>query len=103
MAKNELHRSDIGTVFILNYLDGNNIVDVSTATTQEIHFRKPNESTIIRTTVFVTDGTEGKTKYTTITDDLDQSGKWELQGYIVMSGGAWKTDTIEFLVHDNII
>ena len=102
MSENEIHVEDIGTVFEVEVKDGDAVVDISSATTKELVFSKPDGSVLTKPAVFVTDGTDGKLKYTTIADDLSDPGNWKLQVYIVMSGGAWRTDIGDFIVFDNI-
>ncbi len=41
MAANEIHLNDIGTVFELTMMDGDAVVDISSATNMEIKFQKP--------------------------------------------------------------
>lgn len=103
MAINEIHVADIGTVFKVTVKDGTSIVDVSSSTTKEIHFGKPDGTSLIGTAVFETDGTDGIIKYTTIANDLDQDGLWQIQAFVVMSGGQWKSDIARFKVHANIV
>jgi hypothetical protein len=102
MAQDEIHKNDVGTVFELTIKDGQATVDVSTTTAKQIIFRKPDGSTLTKTAAFVTDGTDGKIKYTTIAGDLDSSGIWEYQAKVTFSGGAWSADIKTFRVHDNL-
>ena len=98
----EVHLNDIGTIFEVTLKDGGTIVDVSGATTKEIIFRSPAGVVKTNTASFKTDGTDGVIQYTTIADDLDEEGRWGIQGRIVLSTGDWKTDLDEFLVHRNL-
>lgn len=102
MAIDEIHVLDIGTVFNITIKDGNSVIDISSATIKEIHFGKPNGELLIGTAEFITDGTDGLIKYTTLADDLDIDGNWHLQAYIVMSTGSWKSDISNFQVHKNL-
>lgn len=102
MAANEIHKDDIGTIFEVTVKDGSIAVDVSGATTKDIIFKKPNGSTLTKASVFVSDGTNGKIKYTSIAGDLDVIGVWKIQSHLVLSGGTWKTDVGSFEVFDNL-
>jgi len=103
MAEDEIHKGDVGTVFEVTLKDGASIVDVSGASTKQIIFKKPNGGTVEKDADFVTDGQDGKLKYTTLADDLDVIGVWKLQAYVVISGsGDWKSDVGEFTVYDNL-
>lgn len=86
---------DIGVPFKLN-----TGVDISTATVANVDYRKPSGATGSWTgatadTNYVT--------YTTIADDLDEEGQWELQAYVVtpewtLRGTIAKVRVIEALV-----
>ncbi|MCE7738377.1 MAG: hypothetical protein GPJ50_03270 [Candidatus Heimdallarchaeota archaeon] len=102
MAKEEIHEEDIGTIFEVTVKEDGSVVDVSTATTKEFHFKKPSGEILSKPTDFVTNGTDGKLKYTTIANDLDESGGWSIQVYLVLSSGTWSSDIIDFMVYKNI-
>lgn len=100
--KEEIHLNDIGTVFEATIMDGSAIVDVSSATTKELIFRKPSGAVITQTAVFTTDGTDGKIQYITIASDLDEAGDWKLQGRIILPTGEWRTDVSIQSVYGNL-
>jgi len=102
MAVNEVHLSDIGTVFEITFKDGTSAIDISAASTKQILFKKPDATTLTKSGTFTSDGTDGKLKWVTISGDLDTTGKWEIQGYVVLAGGEWHTDVGEFTVYANI-
>lgn len=103
MAANEIRLGDIGTVFEITIQDNGTVVDISEATTQEIIFKKPDVDTVVvKATSFVTDGSDGKIKYTVASGDLDVIGKWQIQARIVLPGGEWKSDIVEFQVLPNL-
>lgn len=99
----EIHVGDIGTAFkatILNEAD--EVVDVSTVTTKQLIFRKPDGTLLTKTATFDTDGTDGVIKYTSASGDLDVKGQWKMQGYVVFPGGSWKTSIHDFEVVCNL-
>ena len=99
----EIHIGDIGTAFRVAVVDSSDVViDISTATTQEFSFRKPDGTTITKTTVFDTDGTDGIIKYLTIADDLDKSGTWYIQAKVILPTGTWHSSTGSFEVYNNL-
>jgi hypothetical protein len=69
---------DIGVQFKLN-----TGVDVSAATTANVHYRKPSGATGSWTGA--TSDTNYVT-YTSIASDLDEDGVWDLQAYVVTPG-----------------
>ncbi len=102
MAQDEIHVGDIGTVFETTIKDGDSIIDISSASTKSIIFRKPDKTTVTKAGSFTTDGTDGKLRYAIIADDLDAAGKWKIQVKIIMPSGTWYTDTGSFRVHENL-
>jgi len=102
MGMNEIHLGDIGTKFEITVMNSTVAVNIKTATTKSIIFQKPDESQIEKDAEFTTDGTNGKMKYLTIADDLDQVGMWKFQAHLVMPNGAWKSDISTFQVHANL-
>lgn len=102
MAANEIHKDDIGTVFTLTVKDGSAVVNVASASSKLIKFRKPGGVIISKTAEFVTDGTDGKIKYTAIAGDLDQSGPWTFQAVLTFASGTWSSDIHKFTVYPNL-
>lgn len=99
----DIHEGDIGTVFRGTITDQDAaIVDVSGATTQEMIFEKPDGSFITKTTVFMTNGTDGIIQYTTIAADLDLFGPWRVQTHVILPSGEWKSDIQSFTVVRNL-
>ena len=103
MAANEIHQNDIGTVFQITVKDGDNTIDVSGATTKNFLFQKPDGTDVSKAASFVTDGTDGQLKYTTVTDDLDTVGTWYLQVELVLPAGTWRSDITKFRVYNNLV
>jgi len=69
----------------------NAIVDLSTADTISLIFKKPNGSKDTKVASMVTDGTDGKMEYTTAVTDLDAAGLWKIQGLVTEAGGVYPT------------
>lgn len=107
MAANEIHVGDIGTIFELTLMDDTVVVDVSTAVgagTKVIHFVKPDGTSTTEEAAFVTDGTDGKIKFTT--PDalfLSDAGSWKIQGKVTLSSGTWSSDISSFKVYKNLV
>ena len=99
----EIHLNDIGTVFEVTVKDNSdNVVDISSASVMQIHFARPDKTTFTKTAVLSTDGSDGKMKYETVDGDLDQVGRWRLQGDITLLTGTWSTTISTFRVYTNI-
>jgi len=102
MSANEIHEGDIGTLFKATFKDGTTVVDISTATTKQLIFKKPSGSELEKDASFYTDGTDGILTYTTVSGDLDEIGTWKVQGYVVLVSGSWKSDIHTFKVYRNL-
>ncbi len=107
MAANEIHEGDIGTIFELTVKDDDVIIDVSTATTKEIHFKNPDGGTVVQSAGFKIpggDGTDGIITYVSEADDLTPTGLWNIQAFVVFADGSQFSSCVsEFRVHANII
>jgi len=102
MGAGEIHEDDIGTIFEAEFLDAGAVLDISGATTKELLFRKPDGTKVAEAGLFTTDGTDGKLRYTTIADFLDASGRWSVQGRVVLPAGTWSSDITAFHVYPNL-
>lgn len=102
MAAEEIHVNDIGTVFKVLMKDGDDIVDLSSASTKELIFLKPAGTKVTQDAEFTTDGTDGYIQYTAVSGDLDAVGVWKLQAHIVISSLDVKSDISPFRVYPNL-
>lgn len=106
MSANEIHVGDINTAFTVTIQDDTVIVPIQSATvTKQIKFKKPSGTVITKDASFVTDGTDGKMRWTTtLATDLDEAGKWYLQAYLVLTSPAWTghSDIGDFVVYANL-
>jgi hypothetical protein len=90
--------NDIGTAIQATVLDCGQPLDVSTATVKQIRWKKPSGLFEVRTAVVVTDGTDGRIRYVTVTGDLDEVGAWEYQAYLEIAGRKFHTSLLAFTV-----
>ena len=74
------------------------VVDISAATTKTLIFVKPDGTNVVQTALFVTDGTDGKLKYTTISGDINVTGKWQLRAHVITPTYDRQTTYTNFLV-----
>lgn len=107
MSVEEIHVDDIGTIFEATVKDGTVVVDISTATTKEFFFEKPDGTTTTVDAEFSDDGVDGKLKYTTEADDdvIDVAGRWKFQVHVILTTpvGAWKSSVHNFMVYENLV
>jgi DUF4097 and DUF4098 domain-containing protein YvlB len=100
----EIHIGDVGTRFLFTIQDCDDVnpLDVSTASSIEIIFKKPDSSTLTVTATFLTDGTDGKVYYDTVAGDIDQVGRWQVQGKVTFPTGVFYSDIHKFQVYANL-
>lgn len=97
----EIHRYDIGTVLKVTLMEGDAILSIAAASVRKIKLRKPSGEVVEKTASLFTDGTDGIMTYTTIADDLDETGEWKIQAYVEI-GGHWHSSTDTFRVFPNL-
>ena len=102
LVEDKVFVGDIGTAFRGTFKEDGNALDISSVTTREIIFEKPNGIKVTKTAVFFTDGTDGILQYVSIANDIDVAGDWRLQAYIVMTGFAGFSDVVNFKVYDTL-
>ncbi|MHC4181276.1 MAG: hypothetical protein ACYSWU_27585 [Planctomycetota bacterium] len=95
-------KNDIGVIVTVTITEAGVAKDISTASVKKIWFRDPNGDELEKTAEFVTDGTDGKVKYTTIADDIDTAGPWRFQAKITTPAATFGTSWGEFTVGENI-
>ena len=101
------HVNDIGTIFRVTVFAATStgtstVADISTASTKQIVFSRPDGTTLTKTAVFTTDGEDGDIQYLSVDGDLNMAGTWHLQVYIVTPAGEWRTDVGHFRVYENL-
>lgn len=92
----KIYKNDIGTKIILNAG-----CDISTATVWKILYSKPGQTRVKSEWIASAEGTDSVC-YTTKANDLDVSGKWQIQLYIESPNWKGYGEIIEFEVHDNL-
>ena len=102
MATNEIHLGDIGTTFLITVTDGTDAIDISSATTKQLILADPSGNSSAKTAEFNTDGTDGVLKYITVADDIDETGKWNIQAKFILTGGTWYSEIHKFTVVGNL-
>lgn len=102
MAANEIHVDDIGTEFLVTIQANDTFVDISSATTKQFIFQKPDCSKLTKAVSFDSDGTDGKLSYNTTSGDIDSAGTWKLQALVVLTSGTYHSEITSFKVHPNL-
>ncbi len=104
MPSEEIHQNDIGTRFLLTVKDGSDFVDISGASALRLDFRKPSSTVANREPLRFDDGTSvsGLMYYDTVAGDLDEVGRYKLQGRVSLPSGTYYTDIHTFQVYCNL-
>ncbi len=103
MARQEIRVGDIGTIVERTIKDETAVVvNISTATTLEFHFQKPDGTDSTVTAVLSGSGADGKMRYVSIASTWDQTGRWQAQARLVIGSLTLKSDIWEFNVHPNL-
>ena len=98
----EIHVNDVGTKFLVTIKDDGVVVDISTASSITMMFKKPDDEIVNKVGTLYTDGTDGKVYYNTLAGDLDEAGHYKLQAKVALPAGTYYTDIYSFQVHCNL-
>ena len=77
-------------------------MDISSASVKNIIIKRPDNSKISGSAIFTTDGTDGQMYYRTLSTDLNQSGNYLVQAYLVLSNFTGYTSPTGFSVTANL-
>jgi hypothetical protein len=97
-----VYTGDVGVDIILTVTSpSGEVMDLSSATEKTLHLNRPGANGHFdKPLSFITDGTDGKVKYTTETGVLDTAGMWHVQGYFEFPGDKkWHTGIAQFHVY----
>jgi len=98
-----VQKNAIGVVIEIEIQEDDAPRDIGGATKLEMIFKKPITGTLeTRTGVLSSGGTDGKYRYTTVANDLDEAGLWKVQSDIIVGTFNGKSDVGAFPVEDNL-
>ena len=78
------------------------MVDISSASNIYIILQGPDNGAAQKTASLVTDGTDGKAKYVTVSGDIGTAGAWKIQGKVVFASTTYHSDVHNFTVYKNL-
>lgn len=97
----QIQLGDVGTKILITIRDSGVIVNLSGAATKDIVITRPDRTTVTRTAVFETDGTDGKIYYLLQASDYKGPGVYKVQGSVTsVSGWSGRTKIGSFLVDE---
>jgi hypothetical protein len=90
---------DIGHVFTMTVIENGAAKNIAAASSKQFVFFHPRDATLlVVTAAFVTDGSDGKLTYTTISGDLSQEGLWRVQAALTLPTWTGRTSIVDFEV-----
>lgn len=89
-----------GTKFIVTIREGGSIVDLSTAASVKLIFKRPGGPNIVVDADLETDGTDGRIFFIIGSDWSWSAGTWVLQAFLDLPGGVQYSETDSFIVKD---
>ncbi|NIV40479.1 MAG: hypothetical protein GWN58_67090 [Anaerolineae bacterium] len=99
----ELHINDTGASLVCLIREDNAALNIGTATSLYIHYKKPDSTTGSWSASLYTDGSDGKMFYeTAASSDLNIAGWWELQPAFTLGAWSGRAETKEFEVLANL-
>lgn len=101
---NNIHLGDVGTIFRVRIIDDvtGSPIDISSSVVRKIKFKKSNGVILEKAADFTTNGSDGYMEYATVNGDLNVSGSWTLQGFVLSSTYENSSEISTFEVKANI-
>ena len=98
----QLQKFDIGSTFRVTVKENGVPMDLSAAVVKNLKLGRPTGSVLEVPMGFLTDGADGVVIYTTVENDLDQTGPWKGQVFLEFGNGKWHTTQFGFDVGENL-
>lgn len=93
-----IHKDDYGWTGRLRIVQDRVAQNISTYTTRQFIFRKPDGTTVTKSATFATDGADGVLQYTVENGLIDSAGIWHVQARISKAGSALTSESVPFTV-----
>jgi hypothetical protein len=94
----DLRPGDIGVVFDVSVKQDGGILPVNDMTTREIVFTSPSGAVVVKSASLVSDGLDGRIKYTSVSGDFSERGNWGIQAHLAKAGFDKKSRLAGFSV-----
>ena len=103
----EVHVGDVVDIIVTFLDEEGDVLDISSATIKQILLNATGRTAVARDAEFVTDGSDGKLTYTTVsgeTPDLPLAGICWVQGYVSLGGSVnLHTEMDSFPIRGNLV
>jgi len=98
MSYTNLHVNDHGWTAKLRLLEDGQPLDISTFSTLEVEWIRPDGTSFTRTASFDTDGRDGVIRYIVEPGTLDRPGRWGIRARIANASTDIRSETVWFHV-----
>jgi hypothetical protein len=98
-----IHVGDVGTAIEFTVTDQDGAaLDLSAYDALTILVTRPDGTTLQKAATPSGDGTDGRMRYVTAADDLNDPGTYRFQGVVDLASGLWHTDVVKARVLANL-
>lgn len=98
MAFENIHVDDFGWLCKLCVVQDSVAQDISSYTTLQFIFRKPDGTEVKKDAIFESDGTDGCLVYTVEDGLIDAPNSWRVRAYLAKTGAELTSDPVYFRV-----
>jgi hypothetical protein len=96
MSWQNIHVDDYGWVGKLRIVQDGVAVDISSYTTRQFIFTKPDGTEVTKTATFVTNGVDGYLGYTAESGVFNVAGAWRVRPFLTKTGSELTGGTLKF-------
>ena len=98
-----LRKDAIGVQITVTLKEDGVVINSTSLTTKEFIIVKPSGTSVTKAASFVTDGSDGKIRYTTLSGDLNEAGQYRLQANLVYAAGySGRSEIGTFYCEENL-
>lgn len=96
----DIMKNAIGVALEITVKENGVAVNISSATKIDVVLKKPSGTVVTKTGVLIGNGSDGRYKYVTVSGDLNESGRWQIQAHLVLAGFDGRSESKMFEVSD---
>jgi len=90
------------STIIVTIKEGGVVVPVQDTTSRQIILKKPSGTTLTKSAVFLTNGSDGKVKYKMLPGEVNELKTWSVQAIVQWSDGRFASTIDSFDVESNL-
>ena len=96
MTWENIHVDDYGWAGKLRIVQDGVAVDISSYTTRQFIFRKPDGTEVTKAATFVSNGQDGYLQYVAEDGVFDSEGKWRVNAFLAKTNSELTSGTLKF-------